>query len=134
MLNMISRLLFEANTTPSDISTSATSFTDALTTTTTAVGNGSQNGAQDNLFVVLMGVGTVFAGLIALIIICKLMGLFFSGKSQKEEDDTRSQTVAIEEEDDIADRQELVAAISAVLAEELGTDVSAIRIHSLKRV
>ena len=34
----------------------------------------------------------------------------------------------------IANRQELVAAISAALAEELGTDVSAIRILSLKKV
>ena len=34
----------------------------------------------------------------------------------------------------IPNRGELVAAVSAALAEELGTDVSAIRIHSLRQV
>ena len=41
---------------------------------------------------------------------------------------------AVPAEADIPNRGELVAAISVALAEELGKDVKAIRIHSIKRV
>ena len=33
----------------------------------------------------------------------------------------------------IENRQEIIAAVAAVAAEELGTDISAIRIHSFKK-
>ena len=89
---------------------------------------------QNNVFVVLMGIGTVFAGLISLIVICKLMGLFFSGTSNSGKEPVKSAPAAPVAAQEIPNRQEMVAAISAVLAEELGTDVSAIRIHSIKRV
>ena len=88
----------------------------------------------NNAFVVLLGLGTVFAGLIALIIICKLMGLFFSGNSNSGKEPVKSAPAAPVAAQELPNRQEMVAAISAVLAEELGTDVSAIRIHSIKRV
>ena len=42
--------------------------------------------------------------------------------------------VATTQEEPIENREELLAAISAALAEELGTDVSAIRILSFKKV
>ena len=42
--------------------------------------------------------------------------------------------VAAPAADVIPNRGELVAAVSAALAEELGTDVTAIRIVSIKRV
>ena len=41
---------------------------------------------------------------------------------------------AAAKEEEIPDRQEFVAAVSAAIAEELGTDVSAIRILSIKRM
>ena len=88
----------------------------------------------NNAFVVLLGLGTVFAGLIALIIICKLMGLFFSGAKNTGSAPAKAAPAAPAAVENIPNRQEMVAAISAVLAEELGTDVSAIRIHSIKRV
>lgn len=95
---------------------------------------GAETAEANNAFVVLLGLGTVFVGLIALIIICKLMGMFFAGSSNNDDAPVKaapvaSAPVALE----IPNRQEMVAAISAVLAEELGTDVSAIRIHSIKR-
>ena len=34
----------------------------------------------------------------------------------------------------IENRQEIIAAVSAALAEEMGTDISAIRIHSFKKI
>ncbi len=38
------------------------------------------------------------------------------------------------EETEIPNRQEFIAAVSAAIAEELGEDVSAIRITSVKRI
>ncbi len=88
----------------------------------------------NNGFVVLLGIGTVFFGLVCLIVICKLMGLFFAGTNNVASEPVKAAPAAPAAVEDIPDRQEMVAAISAVLAEELGTDVSAIRIHSIKRV
>ena len=84
--------------------------------------------------VVVMGVGVVFFGLVLIILICKIMGLFFA-KTKKQE--SKSQAVAatpVAETATIENRQEIIAAVSAVVAEELGTDVSAIRILSFKKI
>ena len=54
----------------------------------------------ENLFVVLMGVGTVFFGLICIILLCTAMS----------------------------------AAISAAIAEDMGTDPAGIRILSVKKL
>lgn len=84
-----------------------------------------------NLLVVAMGVGIVFVGLICIIIVCKLMSLFCGlGKTEKpvaESKPAAKDTV-------IPDRQQFIAAVSAVIAEEMGTDVSAIRIVSVKKI
>lgn len=95
---------------------------------------GTEVAEANNAFVVLLGIGTVFVGLIALIIICKLMGLFFAGTNNNDAPAKSAPVASAPVAQEIPNRQEMVAAISAVLAEELGTDVSAIRIHSIKRV
>ena len=84
-----------------------------------------------SLFVCLMGMGTVFFGLICLIGLTALMGRIVG----------RSQSVAVPATVPAAapvaaepNRQELVAAISAAIAEELGTDVTGIRIVSMKKL
>ena len=87
-------------------------------------------------FVAIMGLCTVMVGLVCLIAICKLMGLIV-GKLVKPEAAQPAAPVPVNtpaQPAQIANRGELVAAISAVIAEELGTDVSAIRILSLKKV
>ena len=78
-----------------------------------------------NLFVCLMGMGVTFFGLTCLI-----------GKFAESSVPTPSpaQTVIPPAADAIPNRQELIAAVSAALAEELGTDVTAIRILSFKKV
>lgn len=81
------------------------------------------------LFVVLMGVGTVFVGLICIILLCLLVGAFFRG--EKKPADAPAAAPVSEE---IPRKQEMLAAVSAALAEELGTEVSAIRILSFKRL
>ena len=93
--------------------------------------------------VVLLGVGTVFVGLICIIIMCVLMGKIvrlLEGKGETVEV-ASAPTAAVPAAPaapapvaEIPNRPELVAAIACALAEELGTDVSAIRICSLKKV
>ena len=78
-------------------------------------------------FVVLMGMGTVFVGLICIILLCMLVGAFFKGAKKP-----AAAPAPVSEE--IPRKQEMLAAVSAALAEELGTDVSAIRILSFKRL
>ncbi len=90
-------------------------------------------------FVIVLGLGTVFTGLIVIILLCKLMS-FFTALTEKPSDApapiksapaTASSTVAAAL---VADKKPIIAAISAVVAEELGTDISNIRIHSIKRI
>lgn len=87
-----------------------------------------------NAFVCLMGVGTVFVGLICIILLCMLMSIICkkfdkSAKSSTVIKPTHTQTQPV-----IPNRQEWIAAVSAVIAEDLGTDVSAIRILSVKQI
>ena len=88
-----------------------------------------------NWLVIVMGVGTVFVGLICIIIICKVMSLFFVKRTSSDAKETPAATVAAPvAEQAIENRQEIIAAVSAVAAEELGTDISAIRILSFKKI
>jgi sodium pump decarboxylase gamma subunit len=89
-----------------------------------------------NLFVCLMGMGTVFFGLIVLIVLTTLMGQIVGrgGTSQQAVPVaapiiTTPVTTARE-----PDRQQLAAAVSAAIAEDLGTDITGIRILSMKKV
>lgn len=88
-----------------------------------------------NLFVVVLGVGTVFLGLICIVILCKIIGLFCGAAKNKEKDSTPTPVnTAPAMNQPIQNKQEIIAAVSAVIAEELGTDVSAIRILSFKKI
>ena len=75
------------------------------------------------IFVCLMGMGTVFFGLICLIVLTTLLGRVCGQKQQ-------SAPAAVS----AGDQQELMAAVSAAIAEELGTDITGIRILSIKKV
>ncbi len=90
--------------------------------------------------VIGMGMGIVFAGLICLIIICYLMGKIvkiFENNSAPTEASAPAAPVAAAPAAaaaPIENRQELVAVIACAIAEELGTDVNAIRIKSIKKI
>lgn len=84
-----------------------------------------------NVFVVLLGLGTVFFGLICIVLLCSLMGAICKRK-QSENANSLNQTSG--EESPAENRQELIAAISAALAENLGTDITGIRILSVKKL
>lgn len=88
-----------------------------------------------NTFVCLMGLGTVFFGLICIILLCMLMSAFCKKFAKPEPAPAAITTPTVTKpKTTIANRQEFIAAISAVMAEELGTDVSAIRILSVKEL
>ncbi len=84
-------------------------------------------------FVSLFGMGTVFAGLICIIILTAIMGKIVGSTAKKTESAAPAAPVA-QASNEIPNRQALIAAISCVIAEEMGTDVSGIRIHSLKKI
>ncbi len=81
-----------------------------------------------NVFVCLMGMGTVFVGLISLIVLCMLM----SWVCRRMEPAVSKAVPAPAAPE--PDQPQLIAAISAAIAEELGTDISGIRILSMKKL
>ena len=93
---------------------------------------------MSNWFVVAMGIGTVFVGLICIIFITKIMSFFCRGlvKSKPVEKaapkDPVAQAPAAQAE--IKNKQEFVAAVSAAIAEFSGCSAEGIRIHSIKRI
>ncbi|MDY3845718.1 MAG: OadG family protein [Eubacteriales bacterium] len=92
---------------------------------------------------VILGVSTVFVGLVCIIILVEIMHAIYIGflKEKKNENAASSpaKTQAPTPQETAIDpvsenRGEVVAAIAAVIAEELGRDVNAIRIKSIKRI
>ena len=85
--------------------------------------------------VVLLGFGTVFVGLICLIFITKLMSAIIGSRSKKEAAAAATaQPDSVQQQEPIADRGAFVAAVSAAIAETVGTSVNGLRILSIKKV
>lgn len=82
-----------------------------------------------NLFVVLMGLGTVFAGLLCIILLVTLMSWVCARTSAPK---TVPQMPAAPAPGAVTPA--MMAAVAAAIAEDMGTDVSAIRIVSMKKV
>ena len=87
----------------------------------------------DDWKVVAMGVGIVFLGLVLIILICKVMGLFFA-KSAKAESKPAAVSAPVAASAPIENRQEIIAAVTAACAEEMGKDISALRVISFKKL
>ena len=92
-------------------------------------------------FVILMGLSTVFIGLISIIILCKLLGAVSSiadAKNSKlqiaEHTAVPNSTPATKPVQSCINRQEVIAAIGVAIAEEIGAPVEAIRITSIKKI
>ena len=88
-----------------------------------------------SLFVVLMGIGTVFFGLICIIVlssamsaVCRSMGGTPAAAPAAPAAPSAAPGAAI------PNRQAMIAAISAAIAEDLGTDLSGIRVLSVKKL
>ena len=90
---------------------------------------------MSNLFVCVMGIGTVFVGLIALVFICMLLSTvckkLVKNTSAPSQAPARSPLMAASGE--IENKGEIVAACCAAIAEELGEDVKNIKVVAFKK-
>ena len=102
-----------------------------------------------NWFVVVMGIGIVFFGLIVLILAVTILGKILGKKANSNNSNGADSTLGdaagmISGGDMSAGSRALpgeactdtsiVAAIAAAIADDMGTDVSAIRINSIRKV
>lgn len=85
-----------------------------------------------SLFVCLMGMGTVFFGLICLIVLTMIMGKIVGGRAAPAIAAPAPAAAAPAAPE--GNRQEIAAAVAAAIAEELGTDITGIRILSMKKL
>ena len=86
---------------------------------------------MSNWFVVVMGIGTVFFGLICIIVLSYIMSAICRAGEKPAAAPTPAAAPAAES---IPNRQAMIAAISAAIAEDMGTDLSGIRILSVKKL
>jgi len=87
-----------------------------------------------NGMVVLLGVGIVFFGLICIIVLCTVMSAVVRKLAKKPEAPAPAAPAPAAEQAVIPNRREMVAAVSAAIAEELGVEVSGIKILSIKKI
>lgn len=90
---------------------------------------------MEMLQVVLMGFCTVFICLVCLIAICKIMSAAIEKFAPAKPVVTpQASTPVAQTVVATPNKQQLVAAIGVAIAEEMGTDISHIRIHSIKKI
>ena len=92
-------------------------------------------------FVIAMGLGTVFIGLICIVVLCKILGAVCTLIEKAPAAPvaapvaaTAPAAPAVSASQDPAKRQEIIAAIGVAIAEECGVGVEAIRITSIKKI
>ena len=88
---------------------------------------------MENWFVVVMGLCTVFVVLILIIVLCWLLGLVCKALGKKETAEAPKAAPALDDAS-IPNRPQFVAAVSAAIAEASGTDATALRILSIKKL
>ena len=91
----------------------------------------------DTATVVFLGLGIVFLGLVAVIVLITIIGAIMrkaSGKAKAAPAPAAAPQAAAPQAVEIPNKQEFVAAVSAAIAEETGSDVTRIRIHKIERV
>ncbi len=89
---------------------------------------------MSNAFVCIMGVGTVFVGLICLIFICYILSavcrIFLKNAPQTP---AAKANVPSQKSSNVANKSEIIAASCAAIAEELGEDARNIKVVSFKK-
>ena len=85
-------------------------------------------------FVCAMGMGVTFIGLACMIGLIYLQSMIFGEKPKPAPVAVPASAPVPAQSEAIVNRGELVAAVSAALAEDMGVDVTAIRILSMKKI
>ncbi len=92
-------------------------------------------GEPNTLQVVLMGLITVFVVLICLILIIKLMGFLMMKVTERKAVPAAVPAPGVPQGTAApGDKQKLVAAVAAAIAEDMGTDVNHLKIHSIRKL
>lgn len=86
-----------------------------------------------NIQVVLMGLITVFAALIILIVMIKLMSGIINILVKDNKSETQSTADAKNSQEPVVE-QSLKVAMAVAIAQGMGTDVTGLRIRSIKRL
>lgn len=90
---------------------------------------------MSNTFVCLMGMGTVFIGLICIVLICSLTSIVIKSTSKPTEKKPAPVSAPAPASTlSAAEKQAIIAGTCAVIAEELGTDVNNIRVLSFRKI
>jgi len=84
--------------------------------------------------VIGIGIGTVFVCLVCLVIICYITGAIVKLLGKNEDAEKKASAVQTTQPAAIANKGEFVSAIAAAIAEDLGADVTGIRIKSIKKI
>lgn len=90
--------------------------------------------------VVILGLATVFVVLICIILMIKLMSVIINAVNKEDDADIAPQPVPISNVQAAVpapapvNQSMVVAAIAAAIAEDMGTEVSHLRIHSIRRI
>jgi len=86
------------------------------------------------LFVTLMGIGTVFFGLICIIVLTTVMGSVLKSKSKPAAPAPAAAPKAAAPAVNTAKEQEILAAVIAAVTEDLGPSASRMQITSINKI
>ena len=91
---------------------------------------------MSSAFVCLLGMGTVFFGLVCIVVLCYVMSALCKmfGKEEAEAPKAAPVAPAAVNNAKVENKQEIIAAVACAIAEELGTDVEGIRIKSFRKL
>jgi hypothetical protein len=86
--------------------------------------------SSNDFVTAFIGIAVVFAGLVSIILICKLLSLFFL--NAKAEEPAIPAPAANADGNVIGG--EFISAVSAAIADDMGTEINAIRITSIRKI
>ena len=86
------------------------------------------------LFVTLMGIGTVFFGLICIIVLTTIMGSVLKSKSKPAPAAAPAAAAPAAPAVNTAKEQEILAAVIAAVTEDLGPSASRMQITSINKI
>ena len=86
------------------------------------------------LFVTLMGIGTVFFGLICIIVLTTVMGSVLKSKSKPAPAAAPAAAAPAAPAGNTAKEQEILAAVIAAVTEDLGPSASRMQITSINKI
>ncbi len=98
---------------------------------------------MNSAFVIAMGMGTVFIGLICIILLCKIASAVVRLSERQPAQKAITPAAAVSAAPAVSaakpalqgeERRKVLAAVCAVLAEEMGVEVEALKVVSFKQI